>query len=309
VDVVVTWFLCFFSLFLTFPTFPWFACCVMLTQRSIRVHFLTQSIARRIDDPVPTSTNVHHHRHHHRRMHRDTQLHSTQTTTQRHALRLFRLFSPVLCVARVGLAADLHVHLNTVVNVWVLLCATYGVFEITIHWTILKCPLRQWLNTTSISRFLQNNNIARHLPPIFMCNWNFSIPQIQWNSSTKTNDYHGHRPNSRHKDLSSSLTPSPTTAVCRPACQQDNGVCVDGACRCKAGWTGEACDVKKCDIKCSEHGSCVNGVCQCDLGWNGRTCSFSEFFVILSFIFHCRYFVRFWCIVLVVFYDFFGMKV
>nr|CAB3264552.1 teneurin-3 [Phallusia mammillata] len=71
-----------------------------------------------------------------------------------------------------------------------------------------------------------------------------------------------------------SLNPPPAAAMCRPACHHDNGACVDGECRCNDGWTGDACDVRECPLKCDEHGTCMNGMCLCDLGWNGHSCTF-----------------------------------
>lgn len=52
-----------------------------------------------------------------------------------------------------------------------------------------------------------------------------------------------------------------------------HGHCVDNACDCLPGWSGELCNLKQCDPRCNEHGQCKNGTCLCVTGWNGKHCT------------------------------------
>ena len=54
----------------------------------------------------------------------------------------------------------------------------------------------------------------------------------------------------------------------------EHGTCVDGACVCTDGYTGDFCDVPgPCTgVDCGEHGTCVDGACVCDAGFEGDTC-------------------------------------
>lgn len=64
--------------------------------------------------------------------------------------------------------------------------------------------------------------------------------------------------------------------VCVAVCSLDcgpHGRCDQGQCVCKAGWSGERCDLLPCDARCAEHGQCKNGTCVCSQGWNGRHCT------------------------------------
>lgn len=53
----------------------------------------------------------------------------------------------------------------------------------------------------------------------------------------------------------------------------NNGHCVSDACQCDPGWSGEFCNLKRCDSRCNEHGQCKNGTCLCVTGWNGKHCT------------------------------------
>mgnify|MGYP005832735771 FL=1 len=54
----------------------------------------------------------------------------------------------------------------------------------------------------------------------------------------------------------------------------EHGACVDGACVCTDGYTGDFCDIAgPCvGIDCREHGTCVDGACVCDAGFEGDAC-------------------------------------
>ncbi|XP_029927909.1 N-acetylglucosamine-1-phosphodiester alpha-N-acetylglucosaminidase-like isoform X2 [Myripristis murdjan] len=60
---------------------------------------------------------------------------------------------------------------------------------------------------------------------------------------------------------------------CQPADCSGHGECVDGRCRCQAGWRGAACDALLCQHACSNHSVCTADGCVCDAGWRGRNCS------------------------------------
>eukprot|EP00301_Raphidiophrys_heterophryoidea_P017929 c2927_g1_i1.p1 GENE.c2927_g1_i1~~c2927_g1_i1.p1 ORF type:complete len:1281 (+),score=293.26 c2927_g1_i1:56-3898(+) len=67
----------------------------------------------------------------------------------------------------------------------------------------------------------------------------------------------------------------------RPSCPGNcsrHGVCVEGICKCNAGWAGDACMsvLPTCPRNCSRSGECVDGVCKCDLGHFGADCSNTE---------------------------------
>ena len=61
-----------------------------------------------------------------------------------------------------------------------------------------------------------------------------------------------------------------------------HGVCVEGRCRCTAGWTGPACKERilppvACPNACSGHGACSRrGRCSCDDGYAGDACDRKE---------------------------------
>ncbi|CAG5112049.1 Oidioi.mRNA.OKI2018_I69.chr2.g6305.t1.cds [Oikopleura dioica] len=65
--------------------------------------------------------------------------------------------------------------------------------------------------------------------------------------------------------------------ICPKNCN-NQGECVDGACKCHQKsdgrfWTGPACETLACFDDCNGRGSCLNGVCDCDLPWFGKDCS------------------------------------
>ena len=39
------------------------------------------------------------------------------------------------------------------------------------------------------------------------------------------------------------------------------------------GWSGDLCQNKECDARCTYHGQCKNGTCLCVRGWNGKHCT------------------------------------
>ncbi|XP_062278021.1 N-acetylglucosamine-1-phosphodiester alpha-N-acetylglucosaminidase [Scomber scombrus] len=61
---------------------------------------------------------------------------------------------------------------------------------------------------------------------------------------------------------------------CQPADCSGHGDCVDGRCRCRDGWHGDACDALVCQPPaCGSHGVCTPNGCACDAGWRGKNCS------------------------------------
>nr|XP_046255515.1 N-acetylglucosamine-1-phosphodiester alpha-N-acetylglucosaminidase [Scatophagus argus] len=61
---------------------------------------------------------------------------------------------------------------------------------------------------------------------------------------------------------------------CQPANCSGHGDCVDGRCRCQAGWQGAVCDSLVCQPPtCGPHGVCTANGCVCDAGWTGANCS------------------------------------
>ena len=59
--------------------------------------------------------------------------------------------------------------------------------------------------------------------------------------------------------------------ICNPPCK-GNSTCVNGACKCKDGWTGDTCGSKDCDPPCPSYQICNNGKCACRNGFEGDKC-------------------------------------
>lgn len=70
--------------------------------------------------------------------------------------------------------------------------------------------------------------------------------------------------------------PPPPPRPCPKNCSYDQGVCVDGECRCEPTWRGVACDTPQipCPFNCSGQGTCdeTTGRCVCDATWGGAAC-------------------------------------
>jgi len=71
--------------------------------------------------------------------------------------------------------------------------------------------------------------------------------------------------------LIEAFVPSIVSEVCLTKCV--NGRCRGEECLCHDGWTGESCELSRCDRRCDIHGVCHNGTCLCNIGWNGKHCS------------------------------------
>lgn len=66
------------------------------------------------------------------------------------------------------------------------------------------------------------------------------------------------------------------TNVCDSTNCYNGGVCLDGDCECRYGWSGDSCTVlyDTCGLlNCGPHSSsCRNGLCNCHDGWSGDSC-------------------------------------
>lgn len=66
-----------------------------------------------------------------------------------------------------------------------------------------------------------------------------------------------------------------TKDKCEDVVCQNNGSCVDGACKCPSGYGGASCETvtDPCvKIKCKNEGVCENGACKCPAGFEGELC-------------------------------------
>jgi hypothetical protein len=63
--------------------------------------------------------------------------------------------------------------------------------------------------------------------------------------------------------------------ICNPGCNADTGVCWQGKCACKDGFTGPTCSDRLCPDDCSYHGKCHRdtGECECYKPYTGATCA------------------------------------
>eukprot|EP00933_Yihiella_yeosuensis_P025412 TRINITY_DN1973_c0_g1_i3.p1 TRINITY_DN1973_c0_g1~~TRINITY_DN1973_c0_g1_i3.p1 ORF type:complete len:856 (-),score=194.27 TRINITY_DN1973_c0_g1_i3:215-2782(-) len=68
--------------------------------------------------------------------------------------------------------------------------------------------------------------------------------------------------------------PAPAAAPndCDPGCSGPTGMCENGVCKCKEGWTGSICDMPRCESDCNGRGLCVKGRCICQDGYYGDAC-------------------------------------
>jgi len=61
-------------------------------------------------------------------------------------------------------------------------------------------------------------------------------------------------------------------ARCPDECNSPSGRCVAGRCICEEGFVGASCAERACANGCWGHGACVRGVCACSIGWQGEEC-------------------------------------
>ncbi len=60
---------------------------------------------------------------------------------------------------------------------------------------------------------------------------------------------------------------------CKDITCLNGGSCIDGACNCVNGYTGDRCQTSKCEgVTCMNGGSCINGACNCVNGYTGDRC-------------------------------------
>ena len=65
---------------------------------------------------------------------------------------------------------------------------------------------------------------------------------------------------------------------CKDKCEDinclNNGICIDGACHCQDGFSGEDCKIEDpCrTLNCLNGGDCESGVCDCPTGYTGANC-------------------------------------
>jgi tenascin len=52
----------------------------------------------------------------------------------------------------------------------------------------------------------------------------------------------------------------------------DRGKCNNGTCACQNEYTGEFCQYKACPFSCHGNGICKNGACICNEGYTGKDC-------------------------------------
>ncbi len=66
-----------------------------------------------------------------------------------------------------------------------------------------------------------------------------------------------------------------TKDSCKDVLCQNNGICVDGNCKCPSGYGGTNCETvtDPCvKIQCKNEGVCENGACKCPAGFEGELC-------------------------------------
>ena len=71
---------------------------------------------------------------------------------------------------------------------------------------------------------------------------------------------------------------------CRNILCENDGVCIEGTCKCPTGYSGVHCELTCIGVNCNNGGVCIDGKCICPLGFEGADCNIQS----------CRKFIGKW---------------